>query len=67
MAASMPGTRLVYLADREADIVELMQRAHALGTLADWLIRSQHNRRLPDGASCGRPFLPAYRWAKSNS
>lgn len=26
-----------------------MQRAHALGAPADWLIRSQHNRCLPDG------------------
>lgn len=49
-AATMPHTRLVYVADREADILELMQRAHALGTLADWLIRSQHDRTLPDGA-----------------
>ena len=45
----MPGTRLVYVADREADILELMQRAHALGNPADWLVRSQHNRSLPDG------------------
>ena len=48
-ALTMPGTRLVYVADREADIVELMQRAHALGSPADWLVRSQHNRGLPDG------------------
>jgi hypothetical protein len=45
----MPDTRLVYVADREADILELMQCAHQLGTPADWLIRSQHNRSLPDG------------------
>ena len=49
MAATMPDTRLVYIADREADIAELMQRAHVLGSPADWLIRSQHNRSLPDG------------------
>jgi len=49
MAAMMPTTRLIYIADREAEIVGLMQRAHALGTPADWLIRSQHNRCLPDG------------------
>ena len=49
MAATMPDTRLVYVADREADIAELMQRADALGSPADWLIRSQHNRSLPDG------------------
>lgn len=40
------GTRWVYVADREADILELMQRAQALGNPADWLIRAQHNRKL---------------------
>lgn len=49
MALGMPDTRLVYVADREADILELMQRAHALNTPADWLIRSKHNRCLPGG------------------
>lgn len=48
-AAKMPGTRLVYVADREADMVGLMQRAQDLGTPADWLIRAQHNRCLPQG------------------
>lgn len=48
-AQEMPETRLVYVADREADILELMQCAHHLGTPADWLVRSQHNRCLPDG------------------
>lgn len=48
-AAKMPQTRLVYVADREADIVGLMQRAQALGTPADWLIRARHNRCLPQG------------------
>ena len=50
MAARVPDTRLVYVADREADILRLMQRAHALDYPADWLIRSQHNRSLPEGA-----------------
>ncbi|NJD07497.1 MAG: hypothetical protein FIA97_13505 [Methylococcaceae bacterium] len=45
-AAELPDTRLVYVADREADILAVMRRAHALGQLADWLIRSQHNRKL---------------------
>ena len=49
MAAQLPGTRLVYLADREADIMELMRRAGALGTPVDWLLRSKHNRTLSDG------------------
>jgi hypothetical protein len=48
-AATMPTTRLVYVADREGDILELMQRAAQLGHPADWLVRSQHDRKLPDG------------------
>ncbi len=49
-ARQMPGTRLVYVADREGDIVELMRRARDLGHPADWLIRSQHDRSLGKGA-----------------
>lgn len=53
LAASLPDTRLVYVADREADIVTLKAQARDLGHPADWLIRSQHNRALSEGASCG--------------
>lgn len=49
MAADFPHTRLVYLADREADLTPLMRRAHELGAPADCLIRAAHNRCLPDG------------------
>ncbi|WP_425219326.1 IS4 family transposase (plasmid) [Ralstonia solanacearum] len=49
LGAALPGTRLVYVADREADFTALMQRADALGTPADWLIRSMHNRSLDGG------------------
>ncbi|MGT2433604.1 IS4 family transposase [Cupriavidus basilensis] len=49
MAASLPTTRLVYVADREADLMALMLRAQALGTPADWLVRAAHNRCLPEG------------------
>ncbi len=35
--------------DRESDILALMHRAQALGWPVDMLVRSQHNRRLPDG------------------
>ena len=49
IAVGLPGTRLVYVADREADIVALMARARDLGHPADWLIRSRHNRALPEG------------------
>jgi len=45
-AATLPHTRLVYVADREGDIAALMRRAQELGHPADWLIRSQHNRSL---------------------
>jgi hypothetical protein len=48
-AAELPQTRQVYIADRESDIAALMRRARDLGCPADWLIRAQHNRVLPDG------------------
>lgn len=48
MAADMPDTRLVYVADREADMVEMMRCARDLGTPVDWLVRAKHNRCLPD-------------------
>ena len=48
-AGHLPATRLVYVADREADILELMQRAHALAHPVDYLLRARHNRCLPQG------------------
>lgn len=61
-ATAMPDTHLLYAADREADIVALMRRARDLGRPADWLVRSPHNRTLPDGdtlwaqATTGEPL-----------
>ena len=49
LAAELPDTRLVHVADREADIMELMARARDLDHPADWLIRSRHHRALPEG------------------
>lgn len=49
MAATLPGTRLVYVADREADVVALMRRARDLDTPADWLVRATHNRSVDVG------------------
>ena len=49
MAELVPATRLVYLADREADIMALMVRARDLATPVDWLLRSKHNRTLSGG------------------
>lgn len=48
LAPRLPDTRLVYVADREADMLPLMIRAQQLGCPADWLIRAAHNRCLPD-------------------
>ena len=49
IAVQLPTTRLVYLADRVADIMALMVRARDLGTPLDWLLRAQHNRTLNEG------------------
>ena len=46
LAANMPNTRLVYVADREGDILELMKHAVSLNHPADWLIRARHDRNL---------------------
>lgn len=37
------------MADREADILDLMVRARDLAPPADWLLRAKHNRALPGG------------------
>ena len=52
-AGRLPDTRRVHVADREADLLEWMQGAHALSCPADYLLRAQHNRRLPEG---GKPW-----------
>ena len=46
-AVLMPDTRLVYVADREGDIYELLEAAQ--GAPADLLIRSCQDRALEDG------------------
>ena len=42
-------TRVVYIADREGDILALMKRAQERGNPADWLVRAQHDRKLHEG------------------
>lgn len=49
LAQQLPTTRLVYVADREADLLQLLVRAQTLGNPVDWLVRANHNRSLPDG------------------
>lgn len=48
-AERMPGTRFVYVGDRESDIRELMNEARRRDYPADYLVRSKHNRNLTDG------------------
>ncbi len=48
-AQELPEVRQVYVADREADIMELLVKARQLNHAADYLIRCQHNRALPEG------------------
>jgi len=59
LAGKLPGTRIVYVADREGDMLELMQTAHALGYPADSLLRAQHNRCLPQGGKLWPTVLAA--------
>jgi hypothetical protein len=44
----LQATRLVYVADREADMMPLMARTQELACPVDWLVRAAHNRCLPD-------------------
>ena len=48
LAPKLPATRLVSVADREADMLPLMARAQGLGCPVDWLVRAAHNRCLPN-------------------
>lgn len=59
LAGRLPGTRIVYVADREGDMLELMQTAHKLGCPADYLLRAQHNRCLPQGGKLWPTVLAA--------
>jgi hypothetical protein len=49
LAAQVPDTRLVYVADREGDLRALMDAAARRGTPADWLVRAKHNRNTVGG------------------
>lgn len=47
-AGELPETRLVCVGDRESDMLALMVKARDLGHPADYLVRCQHNRVLPN-------------------
>lgn len=51
----------MYVADREADMLPLMKRAHDLGNPVDWLVRAAHDRSLPEGEK-----LQAHTTSKDN-
>jgi hypothetical protein len=58
---------MVYMADREADIMALMVRARNLNNPVDWLIRSKSNRTMPEGdklweQTCGEESLGELRF-----
>ena len=52
LAATLPDTRLVYVADRASDIHEFLVRAQRYPQV-DWLIRAAQDRKLADGDTLG--------------
>jgi len=48
MAERCPEQRLVYVTDREGDMLDLIKKSQQLEYPADWLIRAKHNRKLSD-------------------
>ncbi|MCP5197368.1 MAG: IS4 family transposase [Gammaproteobacteria bacterium] len=53
LAETVPDTRWVYVADREGDLRALIDAAARRGTLADWLVRSKHDRKTTTGEKLG--------------
>ena len=49
LAETVPGSRLVYITDREGDIRAVMNTAAERDYPADYLIRSKHNRKTSMG------------------
>lgn len=48
-ARALPGTRHVCVGDRKSDILTMLLKARQLEHPADYLVRCQHNRVLPEG------------------
>ena len=49
LAGELPATKLVCVGDRESDLLALLVKARELDHAADYLLRCQHNRVLPEG------------------
>jgi len=54
LAEQVPGTQLVYVADREGDLRALMDAAARRGHPADWLVRAMHHRNTAAGEKLWR-------------
>ena len=59
LAAELPATRLVCVGDRESDMLALLVRARDMGHAADYLLRSQDDRTLPEGGTLWSQVLQA--------
>jgi len=64
MALTMLNTRLIYIGDRESDIVAMMRRARDLGHPAGWLVRSQQNRMLLGGGKLWAQATTGEAWGE---
>lgn len=53
VAAPVPDSRRVSVADREGDLRAFMEAAARRGTPADWLVRAKHNRPPGGGDNLG--------------
>lgn len=62
---TMLDTRLIYIGDRESDIVAMMRLARDMGHPVDWLVRNK-TARCSVAASCGRKPQRAKRGEKLN-
>ena len=56
-ARALPETRHICIGDRESDILALLVKARDMAHAADYLIRCQHNRVLPEGGKLWEPVM----------
>lgn len=64
-AGELPGTRHVCIGDRESGILALRVMAHKMDHAADYQVRCQHNRVLPEGGKLWMASWLARRWGIS--
>ena len=68
--SALPATRPLWVCDRESGMLEMMLCASNLGYPVDYLIRSRHNRTLPEGGKLWKqvqaaPLLGHIRYVSS--